>query len=109
MFRLDLLLARDQGDGFRSDLGDDAVIDLARQQAQRQADHARLVAQHALDGEMGLAGIGRAEHGQHVPRDVPRGPIPRLSRIGPGEKSSLIDVMAARLPAGLRHCPDPGR
>ena len=41
----------------------DLVVDLARQQPQRQADHAGRVSQHALDGEMGLAGVGRAEHG----------------------------------------------
>ena len=40
-----------------------AVIDLARQQPQRQADHAGAMGQHALDGEMGLAGIGGAENG----------------------------------------------
>jgi hypothetical protein len=42
------------------------MINLARQQPQGQADHARRMAQHALDGEMGLTGIGRAEHGGDV-------------------------------------------
>ena len=46
-----------------ADAGDDLVVDLAREQPQRQADHADVVRQHALDGEMGLAGVGRAEHG----------------------------------------------
>ena len=45
----------------------DLVIDLARQQAQRQADHAGLVGQHPLDGEMGLAGVGGAEDGGDPP------------------------------------------
>ena len=71
--REDLLLAGDERDLVGADAGGDAVIDLARQQAQRQADHAALVAEHALDGEVGLAGVGRPEHG----RDVPGAPAPR--------------------------------
>ena len=43
---------------------DHALIDLAREQAQRQADHPGGMGEHPLDGEMGLAGIGRAEHGR---------------------------------------------
>ena len=46
-----------------ADAGDDLVVDLARKQPQRQADDADIMREHALDGEMGLAGIGRAEHG----------------------------------------------
>ena len=42
---------------------DHALIDLARQQAQWQADHPGGVGQHALDGKMGLAGIGRPQNG----------------------------------------------
>ena len=42
---------------------DGAVVDFARQQPQRQADHPGRMRQHPLDGEMGLAGIGRPEHG----------------------------------------------
>jgi len=49
--------------GVAPDARDDAVIDLARQEAQRQPDHAAPVRQHALDGKPGLAGIGRAENG----------------------------------------------
>ncbi len=62
MARLDLFLAGDQGDGLRPGLGDDAIIDLAREQAQRQADHAGAMAEHPLDGEVGLAGVGRAKN-----------------------------------------------
>ena len=51
----------------------DAAIDLAREKAERQADDAALVAEHAFDREVGLAGIGRAEHG----RDVPGAEAPR--------------------------------
>ena len=71
--RLDLLLAGDESDVVRARLLDDALIDLAREQPQRQADHAALVAEHALDGEMGLAGIGRPEHGGDAARAQLRG------------------------------------
>ena len=42
---------------------DHPVIDLAREEAQREADHARRMGAHPLDGEMGLAGVGRAKNG----------------------------------------------
>ena len=61
--RLDLLFAGDQRHRFGADPLHRAVIDFARQQPQRQADQAGRMRQHPLDGEMGLAGIGRAEHG----------------------------------------------
>ena len=60
--RLDLLFAGDQGDGVLAGPVGHLVVDLARQQPQRQADHAGRMRQHALDGEMGLAGIGWAQH-----------------------------------------------
>jgi hypothetical protein len=60
--RLDLLLAGDERHRVGADPVDRLVVDLARQQPQRQADDARRVREHALDGEMGLAGIGRPEH-----------------------------------------------
>jgi hypothetical protein len=46
----------------RADLLADERVDLAGEQPQRQADHAALMRHHALDGEMGLAGVGRTEH-----------------------------------------------
>jgi hypothetical protein len=58
----DALLAGDQRDDGGAAERDDAVVDLAREQAQRQADDAGAVAEHALDGVVGLAGVGRAEH-----------------------------------------------
>ena len=61
--RLDLLLAGDERDRIGADPLDGAVIDLARQQPQRQPDHPGRMRQHPLDGEMGLPGIGRTEHG----------------------------------------------
>ncbi|MHC2159276.1 hypothetical protein ACVL5V_001697 [Bradyrhizobium ottawaense] len=60
--RLDLLLAGDERDRLGSDPRGDLVVDLARQEAQRQPDHPGRVRQHPLDGEMGLAGVGRPEH-----------------------------------------------
>ena len=61
----DLFFAGDQRDFVRPAQPDDPVIDLARQQAQRQADHAGLVRQHPLDGEEGLAGVGGPQHRGH--------------------------------------------
>ena len=63
---LDLLLAGDERDLVGADAGDDLVVDLAREQTQRQADHAAFVAEHALDGEVGLAGVGRPQHRRDV-------------------------------------------
>ena len=47
--------------GRRAALFDDPLIDLAGEQAQRQADHARGVTQHPLDRQMGLAGARAAD------------------------------------------------
>ena len=38
--------------------GDDAIIDFAGEQAERKADHAARMAEHTLDREMRLAGVG---------------------------------------------------
>ncbi len=75
----DALLARHQcGDGWPA-LRDDAVIDLARQKAQRQADHPGAVRQHPFDGMMGLAGIRRPED-RGDPRLRRHGRSPRCRR-----------------------------
>ena len=58
-----LFLAGDQGRRRPALLGYDAVVDLTRQQPQGQSDRPGAVAEHALDREMGLAGIGGAEDG----------------------------------------------
>jgi hypothetical protein len=50
----------------RADLGGDLVVDLARQQAQRQANHPGGMRQHALNREMRLAGIGGTQNGRHT-------------------------------------------
>ena len=39
-----------------------AVVNLAREQAQGQSDHAALIRQHALHGEMGFARVGWAQN-----------------------------------------------
>ena len=61
--RFDLLFAGDQRDRLRPHARDDLVVDLARQQPQRQADQARGMRHHPLDRQMGLAGVGGPEHG----------------------------------------------
>ena len=60
--RLDLLLAGDQRDRSAPTRSTHFVVDLAREQPQRQTDHAARMRQHPLDREVGLAGVGRAEH-----------------------------------------------
>ncbi len=62
--RDDLLFAGDERHRALALERNDAVVVLAGQQPQREADHSGAVAEHALDGEMGLAGIGRPENGQ---------------------------------------------
>ena len=59
--RDDPLLAGQQRDLLLALHRDDPVIDLARQQPQREADHARRMAAHPLDRQVGLAGVGRSE------------------------------------------------
>ena len=57
-----LFLAGDQRNGILPLQGNDALIVLPGQQTQRKADHAGGMRQHPLDGEIGLAGIGRSQH-----------------------------------------------
>ena len=78
-FADDPFLARHQRGDRRPARSDDAVIDLARKQPQRQADDACPVRQHPVYGMMGLAGIRRPEDR----RD------PRLGRHG-----ALLDLDA---------------
>ena len=54
----DTLFARHQRHHRRAAQRHDLVIDLARQQAQRQANDAGAMCQHPLDCIMGLAGVG---------------------------------------------------
>ena len=62
VLRLDLLLAGDQRDALGAGAIGDLVVDLARQQPQRQADDPGRMPQHPLDRQMGLAGVGRPQH-----------------------------------------------
>ena len=59
--RDDLFLAGDQRDVAGALAGHHAVVVLARQQAEREADDAGGMAEQPLDGEMRLAGVGRPE------------------------------------------------
>ena len=61
--RDDLFLSGDEGDMALPLHRDHAVVILARQQAQREADDARGMREHPRDGEVRLAGIRRAENG----------------------------------------------
>ena len=83
--RQDFFFAGDQRDGARAAQFDNPVVVFARQQAQRKPDHPARMIEHALDGKMRLAGIGRPEN-----RDEAR----RRTEHGHGHKG------AASLPAG---------
>ena len=61
----DLLLAGDQRHAAGALGGHHAIVVLARQQAQREADDAGAVAQEAGDRQVGLARVRRAQHGAH--------------------------------------------
>ena len=64
--RLDFFLAGDQRHLVGANLFADAGVDFAGQKAERQADDTALMCHHALDGEMGLAGVGWPQHSSHV-------------------------------------------
>src|SRR5207237_9343908 len=61
--RDDALLAGEERDLLLALHRDDAAVDLAGEQAERETDDARAVAAHPLDGEVGLARVGRPEDG----------------------------------------------
>ncbi len=94
--RHDAFLASDEGHDTRPLLGNDPLVHLPRQQAERQADHPGPVAQHPFNSEMGLARVRRAENS----RDLPLRRHHRLSRL---ERLSLkhdfqrVDVFLRRL------------
>ena len=58
---LDTLLTGNERDRLISLDRDEAVINLARKQAQRETDDAARMRAHPFDGEVGLAGIGGPE------------------------------------------------
>ena len=85
--RHDPLLAGDERHHRGAAQRDDAVVDLAGEQAQRQADHAAAVREHPLDRVVGLAGVGRPEDrgdaGGAVEGHALRSPVRRgLSELG---------------------------
>ena len=65
-----LLLPSDQGHCPLAHPRGHPVVHLARQQAQRQADHSASVLQHPLDRTMGLPGVGRPQLGEDGLRAV---------------------------------------
>ncbi len=95
--RDDLFLAGDQGDRAGSAGLDDAVVNLPRQQAQRQADHAGLVAQHPLDREMGLASVGRAQDSLELRRRAAGGAVAHGHKVGDSRLSDKRGEACARL------------
>ncbi len=80
--RGDLLLAGDQGDGAGASGLDDAIVDLAREQPQRQTDHAGLVAQHPLHRQVGLASVGRAQDSLQLRRRAAGGAVAHAPKVG---------------------------
>ncbi len=94
--RDDLLFPGDQRHRPRALELDDAVVILARQEAQRKTDHPTLMAEHALDRKMRLAGIGRPQNRQDAGtgRQHAHG-----ERIGvPGGKCKMEDAGAGKTP-----------
>ncbi len=63
--RHDPFFARHQRHNAGATHRDDPVIDLPRQQPQRQADDARAMGQHPLNRVVCLARIGRAKNGSN--------------------------------------------
>ena len=70
--RFDFLFARDERDRVGARPFHRAVVDLAREQPQRQANHATGMGQHPLDRVMGFAGIGRPKQDRDAPGALPR-------------------------------------
>ena len=66
VWRFDPLLAGDQRDLLVTLDRAHPVIDLAREQAQREAHHAGGMAAHPLDRQVRLAGVGRPQHRAHT-------------------------------------------
>ncbi len=124
--RLYFFLARHERNLFRADLGDDAQVDLPREQPQGQPDHPGRMRQHPLDGEVRLAGVGGPEHRRHAAgagvtvqgalggaeegvddrgsfgrATVGEGPVPRKDPCGRPRTPLIWATVTA--PANLRH------
>ena len=65
LFRDDLLFPGDQRDAVGARALHHPAIDLACEQTERQADKAGRLREHAFDGQMRLACIGRAQDGRY--------------------------------------------
>ena len=79
--RHDALLAGDERHHRRTAQADDAVVDLAGEEPERQADDAGAVRQHPFDRVVRLAGVGRPQH-RHDPRRAIECHARQLSGIG---------------------------
>ena len=92
-----------------------AVVILARQQAQREADHARLVTEQALHGEVGLTGVGWPEDGDDARPAIARGSVEvhvqNIAILGPMRKApeqGRIVLFQPRPPAAFAAALDHG-
>jgi hypothetical protein len=94
ILRDDLFFAGDQRDLVGADAGSDLGVDLARQKAERQPDDAAAMGEHALDGEVGLAGVGRPEDRNDV-----AGPCRAFGSVRDGHRMRKIAFTVGR-PAG---------
>jgi hypothetical protein len=103
--RQDLLFAGDQSDRTGTAQLDDPVIIFPRQEPQRKADHAALMIEHALDREMGLAGVGRTEDRDKA-RSVPQhGHVRKVRSRGREGKHKRAGAALTRLCRGDRGRP----
>ncbi len=118
--RGDLFFAGYQRHIRRTHLFDKTGIDLTRQKAQRKADDTVAMCHHALDGVMGLAGIGGAENGRDTAAAQDHGArIQRTIRESTSSaccaaRHSLIRAahaphMATPADKGNRPCPQSGK
>ena len=64
----DALFAGDKRRDRWAPYGDDPIIDLTREQAQRQADYPRGIAQHPLDRVVRFTCVGRSKDRRHTSR-----------------------------------------
>ena len=111
--RLYTLFTRDEGNGAFALGLDDTVIHLAREQAERQADHAAGMAHHALDRVVRLTGICRPENGlqgTHGPCTCQkRGKGPNEVALSPAEDKAQVHPWSGRRTAPpMRPCAQAG-
>ena len=100
-WRYDPLLASDKRHNRRPARGDDLVIDLARQKPQRQSDHTGTIAQHPVDGVVGLACVGRAENRRNPRMSGHVDVLCRPARASGGQIVSPITCRSSRSNASI--------